>query len=175
MGRPRTKGEAMQTTREEAEDFLYREAELLDDRLYEDWLKLFTPDGLYWLPLEDGVDPEMEPSVLYDDSNMREMRVYQLLHQPHYAQIPPSRTIHQVSNVTVRPAECDDEALVRCNTSVFELREGDHLQLDLGEQRAFAARCEYRLRREGEGLAIALKKVVLIDRDLPIVNLSFIL
>jgi benzoate/toluate 1,2-dioxygenase beta subunit len=164
----------MELHRSEAEDFLFLEAQLLDSRDYEQWLRLFTPDGIYWIPMEDDVDPELEPSVLYDDTRMREMRVHQLLHKPHYAQQPRSRTVHAISNVTVAAAEQADEAIVRCNVMVAELREGDFQQLGLGDQRLFSGHCEYRL-RQADGLAIAMKKVVLINRDLPIVNLSFIL
>src|SRR5262249_1809301 len=160
-------------TRQQAEDILYREARLLDERRLEAWLDLFTADGLYWIPMEDDADPEVEPSMQYDDSGQRAQRVYQILHLPHYAQRPPSRTVHVVSNVEIGEPS-SDEARVYCSLVVYELRSGDHLQLGMGEQRTLAARCEYRLRREDEW-RIALKKVMLIDRDLPMQNLSFVL
>jgi 3-phenylpropionate/cinnamic acid dioxygenase small subunit len=171
-------GEAdpMELLRPEAEDFLYLEADLLDKRAYDDWLKLFTRDGIYWLPMDEGGDPLLESSVLYDDTKLREMRIHQLVRKLHYAQHPRSRTVHAVTNVRVGKSDRADEALVRCTTMVAEMREGDYLQLGLGEQRLFAGHCEYRLRRDGNGaLAIALKKFVLMNRDTPIVNLSFIL
>jgi 3-phenylpropionate/cinnamic acid dioxygenase small subunit len=164
----------MKLLRSDAEDFLYREAELLDRREYDEWLRLFTADSCYWLPMDENSDPTREPSILYDDRKLLEMRVHQLLHKPHYSQRPPSRTLHAVSNVTVSPGGRADESLVRCIAMVTELRQGDYRQLGLGEQRAFSARCEYRIRNV-DGLAIASKKVILINRDLPIVNLSFIL
>lgn len=165
----------MGLTRSEAEDFLYHEADLLDRRDYDAWLELFTNDGIYWLPMEEAGDPLMESSILYDDSKMRAMRVHQLLRKSHYAQIPPSRTVHAVSNVRVMPPEHTDETLVHCTLMVTELREGNYLQLGLGNQRVFAAHGEYRLRQGPDGPLIALRKLVLINRDLPIENLSFIL
>ena len=165
----------MKLARADAEDFLYREARLLDGRDYAAWLELFTDDAIYWLPMDENADPELESSVLYDDTETLRMRVHQLMHKPHFAQVPPSRTVHAVSNVEVAPAERDDEALVRCTVTVTELREGDFLQRGLGEQRLFAGHCEYRLRQHEGGLAIALKKLILISRDLPIENLSFLL
>lgn len=163
-------------SQQEAEQFLYREAKLLDDRKYEEWLKLFTPDGVYWIPLEDTTNPRLEPSILYDDPQQRAMRVHQLLYTPHWAQRPPSRTVHVISNVMVADGDAADEALVWCNLVCHELREGDHRQLGLGIERAFAAQCEYRLRYlRGQGWAIALRKLLLINRGLPIRNLSFIL
>src|SRR5262249_50847346 len=56
-------------TRQQAEDFLYHEARLLDERRFEEWLELFTADGLYWLPMDDGTDPTLEPSILFADAN----------------------------------------------------------------------------------------------------------
>src|SRR5204863_248590 len=46
--------------KEEVEDFLYREAELLDERRYEAWLDLFTEDAHYWMPMRRNV-PRDEP------------------------------------------------------------------------------------------------------------------
>ena len=165
----------MKLARADAEDFLYLEARLLDGREYSAWLELFTDDAIYWLPMDENADPEIQSSILYDDAKRLQMRVHQLLHKPHFAQAPPSRTMHSVSNVEVASAERSDEATVRCAMTVTELREGDFLQLGLGEQRVFAGHCEYRLRLRKDGLAIAIKKLVLISRDLPIENLSFLL
>jgi 3-phenylpropionate/cinnamic acid dioxygenase small subunit len=164
----------MKLSRGEAEDFLFMEAELLDQRRYEEWLKLFTADGIYWLPMQDNADPALAPSVLYDDAHTRSMRVHQLVHKPHYSQRPPSRTVHAISNVVVRPSQAG-EALVKCNVMVTEMREGNYQQLGLGEQRVFSGHCEYRLRAMEGRPGIALKKLLLVNRDVPISNLSFIL
>ena len=47
----------MKLSRTEAEDFLYHEADLLDRREFDQWLTLFTEDGIYWLPMDDDDDP----------------------------------------------------------------------------------------------------------------------
>ena len=49
--------------KQEVEDFLYHEAELLDERRYEEWLDLFTEDVHYWMPMRRNVpadEPERE-------------------------------------------------------------------------------------------------------------------
>jgi 3-phenylpropionate/cinnamic acid dioxygenase small subunit len=163
----------MRLSRSEAEDFLFHEADLLDQRKYEEWLKLFTPEGIYWLPMEDDSDPELVPSILHADMNSLRMRVSQFSKR-HYSQRPPSRTVHAISNVTVRESDRDNEALVRCVVTVAELREGDYTQLGLGEQRFFSGYCTYHL-QQGDQLSIAMKKFLLINRDVPIINLSFLL
>lgn len=159
-------------TRDEAEALLFREARLLDERHFDDWLALFTEDCLYWVPATDVASP-LEPSLIYDDRARMEERVFRLVETPAYAQRPPSRTQHNVSNVEV--AQSDDGVVeVRCNLLLVELREGDASQSGLGNQRLLAARCHYTL-AEGPDWRIQRKKVVLIDRDLAHHNLSFIL
>src|SRR5262245_4313145 len=63
------------------------------------WLGLFAADGIYWLPIDEQADPEREPSIIYDDATQRAKRVFQLRQGSHYAQVPPSRTVHVISNV----------------------------------------------------------------------------
>ena len=41
--------------KDEVEQFLYHEAELLDERRYEEWLTLFTDDVRYWMPMRRNV------------------------------------------------------------------------------------------------------------------------
>ena len=165
---------AARLTRQEAEDFLFEEARLIDERHFQEWLGLFTEDGIYWIPIVEDSDPERQTSILYDDAALRQIRIQHLLHERNFAQMPPSRTVHQVTNVQVWHDEGEADALVRCNQVIHEIRTGDHLQLGLGNQRALAAKCEYRLHYQ-DGWRILLKKVVLINRHLPITNLSFLL
>ena len=167
----------MNTTSRQAEEFIYHESRLLDERKFDEWLNLFTKSGIYWILIDENADPASSPSITYDDSSLREQRVYQLMNLPHYAQIPPSRTVHILTNITVDNEAYESQPLIaRCNMLVFELRPGDPLQFGLGEQRSFVGHCEYRLEQnEPNQLFIAMKKIVLINRDLPISNLSFIL
>jgi 3-phenylpropionate/cinnamic acid dioxygenase small subunit len=160
-------------TREEAEAFLVQEARLLDEGLFGDWLNLFSSDGIYWLPMVDTSDPEREPSLVYDTAKALEQRVYSLRHSAHYAQRPPSRTVRFISNVEISPGAEADAVSVRSNLLVLEFRPGDRQQVGLAQQRLVGARCEHRLRRE-DGWKILLKKVLLVDRDAPIPNLTFI-
>lgn len=157
-------------TREDAELFIIRELRLIDDRRFEEWLALFTPDCLYWLPITDG-DPAVEPSLIYDDKQRLEERIFRLTASPP-AQQPASRTVHNVSNVDLVEVG-SDLVQVACNLTVFELRPGDPLQVGLAEQRVFAARAEYHLVPQPE-CRIKLKKVWLLNRDEPLYNLTFL-
>jgi 3-phenylpropionate/cinnamic acid dioxygenase small subunit len=158
--------------RKAVEALLYREARLLDERRYEEWNELFTEDGVYWLPIVDehgNEPPEGEGlAIVYDDAFRRGERVFRILQTPVLDQNPPSRTVHAVTNVEV------DGDVARCVQLISELRPGGAGQVGLGVPRTFAARCEYTLRDvEGE-LRIAKKKVVLLESDRPLYNLTFI-
>ena len=161
-------------TREQAEAFLYREAELLDDWRLEDWLRLFTRDGLYWVPIDETLPVTRHASIVRDDSLRREERVFHLLHTRFPAQTPRSRTLHMIANVRI--AEAMPEAVtVRSNQVIHEVRTGDFRQTGLGDPSTIVAKVEHVLRREDGELRIASKKIVLIDRDMSLGNLTFLL
>ena len=163
-------------TRNEVEDFLFHEAALIDEDRLEQWLELFTDDAVYWVPSDELADPDLETSIIHDDRLQLEKRIFQLRNK-HLAQDPRSRTVHLVSNVQVRAGNAPDEIIVLCNQIIHEMRPGDHqmLQAGTGRPRSFAARCDYVLRRHNQLFRIARKRLLLINRDLPLENISFIL
>lgn len=160
-------------TRERAELLLFEEAARLDERDFHGWLELFTEDATYWLPM--GVeDPRREPSLVFDDRARMEERVFRLLSTAAHAQLPPSRTQHDITNVRVMEA-ADDRGLVTCNLVVHEVRIGDPSQVGMADPRSVPGRCEYELRRGSDGRwRIARKVVRLLARELPQYNLTFI-
>ena len=171
---------------EEAERFLFAEARLLDERRFDEWEALFTDDGVYLVPIDPGKEPARSVSIIYDDRRRLTERVFRQMKTPVLDQNPPSRTIRFVSNVEVAPeAEAGTDgaagaasvaggAIVRCHQLIAEMRPGGPAQAGLNAPRWFAARCEYRLRRAGGALKIAMKKVIFLNSDQPHYNLSFI-
>lgn len=159
----------------EASQYLYREAALLDERRYREWLELFTDDATYWVPQAGGEDPKRLVSISYDDRRRLEERVLRLEGGFAFAQDPPSRTCRVVGNVvlddTGEGAEQEEGDLpVSSNLMVAELRRA--------EQTVYAGRVEHRLVREdgGDGnLRIRRKVIRLINSDAPLGNLSFLL
>jgi 3-phenylpropionate/cinnamic acid dioxygenase small subunit len=155
------------------EQFLYHEARLLDDWKLDDWLALFTSEGLYWVPINDSAPIERQGAIIYDPTLRREERVYHLLHTDFPAQTPRSRLVHIVSNVQV---EGDGEQLkVSSNQIVYEMRTGDFGQKGIGDITPIVSRVDYVLRQTGGGFRIAEKKILLINRDTWQGNLTFIL
>lgn len=160
-------------SRDEAERFVIHEARLLDRLELEAWNGLFTEDGLYWIPLAANADVRNQAAIIRDDRLRREERVHHQLHNPFPAQSPRSRTLHFVSNVEVIPHA--DHFEVLSNQLIHEMRTGDHKQIGLGSTQAFAAEVCHHLRFEREGWRIALKKVLLLNRDSWLGNLTFMI
>src|SRR5919197_5373778 len=94
---------------------LEREARLLDQLRYEDWLDLFARECIYWVPASPNAgDPRREVAVAFDDRRRLEDRVYRLRTGYAWSQAPASRTVRLVSNVEVFP-HSETSVLVRSN------------------------------------------------------------
>lgn len=141
----------------ELEQFLFREAALLDAGAFEDWLALFAADGRYWVPGQpDAVDPDASVSIVDEDRLLLAVRIARLRQPRSYAFESPPRTVHQIGNVQSWQAG-DGAFLVRSTLTMAEYRGG--------ARRNFAAMVSHRLIREQDVLRIALKRVDLIDCD----------
>ncbi|MCW1384091.1 benzoate 1,2-dioxygenase small subunit [Novosphingobium sp. KCTC 2891] len=87
--------------------FLYREARLLDDRQWDEWLACYAPDAEYWMPSwtddDDLVtDPQSQISLIYYPTREGlEDRVYRLKTERSSASMPEPRTAHMIANVEV--------------------------------------------------------------------------
>src|SRR5688572_13479209 len=102
----------------EVEQFLYREAALLDERRFHEWLDLLTEDIEYWRPIRStqarGVEAH-EPTQLgeaaFFDENKGylEERVRKLGTGLAWSEDPPSRTRHLVSNVRILEQRADGD------------------------------------------------------------------
>ncbi|PJE01758.1 aromatic-ring-hydroxylating dioxygenase subunit beta [Mycobacterium sp.] len=158
--------------RAEVEQFLYREARLADESDYDAWEALWTDDALYWVPVDgQGGDPLREMSVIYDNRSRISTRLKQLRTGRRYAQAPPSNLRRLLSNVEflggVPNPDGGVDLEVGANFLVIESRaRRTHL---------WGGRVIYRLRREGDALRLAHKKVVLVDNDRPLPTLGFLI
>ena len=100
--------------KEDIEEFLYQEAELLDERRYEEWLSLLTGDIRYFMPMRRNVkfgelDREFtregqDISWFDEGKDTLTRRVNQILTGIHWAEEPLSRICHMVSNVQILQA-----------------------------------------------------------------------
>lgn len=135
-------------TRDEVEDFLFHEADLLDNWKLDDWVALFTDDGEYLIPptdVPDG-DPARDLFLVYDDRHRLGERAKRLGKKSAHAEFPHSRTRHMISNVRVRQENGAVHA--SCNFVVYRSKQGvndiypghsDYVLVPAGE-RAFRIR-----------------------------------
>lgn len=106
---------------------LYREARLLDDRQWDEWLACYTEDVVYWMPAWDDDDtltdnPQSQISLMYyPDRSGLEDRVFRIKTERSGASMPEPRTSHHVANVEVL-AERDSEVHVRYNFNTLSHR-----------------------------------------------------
>jgi 3-phenylpropionate/cinnamic acid dioxygenase small subunit len=153
---------------------VHREAHLLDAWELDEWLALFAPDGIYWLPMEEGSDPKRVASIIHDDIHGLAIRVEQLMRQNRISQQPRSETIHFVTNCEVE-AESPETAVVRYNLLITELRTGDWRQNGLGEMRQHPGRVRLEAVRVNGDWKIREKRLILLARQQPLEGLSYIL
>jgi benzoate/toluate 1,2-dioxygenase beta subunit len=159
--------------RHDVAGFLYHEARLMDESRYSEWLDLWAPDALYWVPCDgDDGDPRNRISLIYDNRARIEDRVFRLNSSSAHSQDPPSRMCRIVGNVQVLSGEASpdsraEEMTVESSFVLVEVRRGD--------KNVYAGRTIHRLRPDGAGLRIVSKKVVLVDNDQYLGNLTFLL
>lgn len=166
------------------EQFLYREARLLDNRQYHAWLDLFTDDLRYWMPIrtsryakisksvalldevghdETDIAKEDGQAIMDEDKASLQLRVARLDTGMAWAEDPPSLTRHFLSNVEVEAGDTPSEFRVFCNFIVYRTR-GDH------QQDFYVGHRQDLLRRESNGqLKIARRKIVL-DQNVLLAN-----
>jgi p-cumate 2,3-dioxygenase beta subunit len=154
----------------EVEQFLYREAELLDAWRLDDWLKLLTEGASYYVPPTDKPEASHEEAlyIIADDAVRLKERVVRLKDPSCHVEYPPSRTRRLITNV--RMSESTDGTIgVKANFVVFRNRRG-------GDKRAFTGEYRYILHRQDGELRIHERRAVLDAEELgELGTVSFIL
>lgn len=170
----------------EIEQFLYREARLLDARQFHAWLDLLTDDVRYWMPVRlnryartskslvifdemrynDGELAESHEQAIFDeDKASLSMRVARLDTGLAWAEDPPSRTRRFLSNVEVEGRDIPSELMVYCNFMVHRSR-GER------EQDVFVGQRQDVLRQIDSQWKIARRTIVLDQHVLLAKNIS---
>lgn len=146
--------------KEQVESLLFREAEYLDARQWDEWLELFDPGAEYWIPSWDSeyeytVDPDKEISLMYyRDRSGLEDRVYRLRTGRSSASVPLPRTCHLVTNI--RPVlNPDGTCSVKANFSSWVVRRN--------VTQNFCGYYEYLLIPHEQEWRIKKKKIIVIN------------
>ena len=107
--------------RDEFRRLLEREARLLDQLRYDDWLKMYAPECIYWVPSTPKAgDPRREISVMFDDRRRLEDRIYRMRTGFAWSQAPASRTVRLITNVEVFATAGEDARMLRSNFLISE-------------------------------------------------------
>ena len=156
------------TDLQKIEQFLYDEADLLDNPDLDSWINLYTDDGTYWMPaVEDQADPINHISIFYDDRVMMEVRRRNFVHPRAASKDHKVRCSHIIGNVRLQGTTDQGELIVSSNFQALVFyRE---------QQRAFGGRYEHHLVAEGDSYKIRHKKVSLINCDAPQKSLTIYL
>lgn len=150
------------------EEFLYQEAELADAHQYPEWLALWTPEVLYWVPCNaDEIDPAHQVSLIYDDRPRLEERLFRLQTKHAHSQNPRSRLTRTVANVRLRDFDPGRGGVV---TSRFHLTE-----VRLDRLTVWAGRQQHRIERHEGVWRMREKRIYLVNNDSPMGNMTFII
>lgn len=176
-----------ESTLHEVEQFLYREARLLDERRFDEWLALLDADVHYWMAArgnryprssrainivdearyrDDDLPAHDEIAIIDDDRKTLERRVARLATGYAWAEDPPSRTRHLITNIELDPTEDPNALRVHSNFLVYRTRAETEQDFYVG------ARSDV-LRRVGDGtLRIARRRIVLDQNVILAKNIS---
>jgi len=136
----------------DAEQFLYRQARLLDDKQWQAWIDLFAPDGIYWMPPDASYETwDGQPAIFAEDKNLMTVRMGRVLHPDAWSQRPLWGTNHVVSNVTIDKVAKNGDLTVRSRFHMMELRRDD--------VRHFAGQYTHHLKKAKGGYRIKLQRV----------------
>lgn len=158
----------------QVEQFYYLEAALLDDRRFLEWLDLLAPDLEYWMPARSTRSrAEMhlefakrgEGAFFDDDKHTMEMRVRKLDTGFAWAEDPPSRTRHLVTNVRVVARPSAAEVEVSSNFHLYRSR------LSNDQDEIFGRRAD-RLRFENGAWRVVRRHIFVDHVSLDVKNLS---
>ena len=164
--------------RQQVEDFYYLEAELLDERKLRQWFELLTDDIRYWMPLRynplerpenitDEVSPPGEAYYFDDDWKSLKIRVERAYSKIAWAEVPPSRTRHLITNVRIKKND-SVEVEAHSNFLVYRTRQESDKDIFVGTR-------QDTLRRAGASFKIARRTIILDQAVLDAKNISVFL
>ena len=136
----------------DVEQFLYAQAQLLDDKDWQGWIDLFTPDGMYWMPPNRTYKTwDGQPAIFAEDKNLMNVRRGRVMHPDAWSQRPQWATNHVVSNVVIRKVAKSGDLEVTSRFHMLEMRRDD--------VRHFAGSYLHQLKKVKGGYRIKLQRV----------------
>jgi 3-phenylpropionate/cinnamic acid dioxygenase small subunit len=157
-----------EVTREDLIDFVHAEARMLDEGRFDEWLGLWAPEGMYWMPLDWGQkDPIHETSLLWEDQFMLRLRVERLNGARTFSQKPKSRCLHVLN----RP----DVDLIDNETGRYKVvTRMTYVETRLDDQFLLAVTATHDLEWRDGGLKIVQKRVDILNCDAAFGNIQLL-
>ena len=170
----------------EIEQFLFREARLLDERRFREWLALFADDIHYWMGQRSTLYPRNSKAInivdreryvdddlpqdgglaLYDENyDTLDRRIARLETGVAWSEDPPSRTRRLITNIEVKASNTGSESEVCANFMVYKSRAETETDVFVGTRRDV-------LRRIDGGFKIARRRITLDQTVLLAKNIS---
>lgn len=159
----------MTPTEQDLVRFVVREARLLDEKRFDEWLTLFTEDGYYWVPLAHGqTDPVLHTSLAYEDRLLLQLRVERLKSPRAFSQQPPSRCHHLLQTPEVESMDAAENRYVTRTQFLYT-------EARLDEVQHYAGTVFHTLRVVDDALKIVLKRVNLLNCDAALPSIQLFL
>ena len=143
-------------------DFLNLEARYLNKIDLDSWIELFTEDGIYWMPLDtEQSNPDEHDSIFYEDRTLMEVRKRNFGHRLSPSMQYTIRSSRIISDVHLAEEQPDSDVVI-VNSS-FQA-----VLLYKEEQEIYAGTCQHHLVKQGDDYRIKLKRVDLLNADMPL-------
>jgi 3-phenylpropionate/cinnamic acid dioxygenase small subunit len=148
-------------TQRAVEQFLYRQAECLDGKRWQDFIDLFAADGVYWMPAHpDQLTGDGEPSIFYEDRAMMTIRMKRMQHPRAWSQKTAWNTSHVVSNVIIESEDARSGGIV-CRSRFYMM------EFRRDAVRAFAGSYRHDLVKGADDYRIRLQRIDMVNGDAP--------
>lgn len=139
-----------------------REARLIDDGAWAEWLALFAPDGSYWIPRSrTDTDPALQPALLYEDAVLLKVRVERLQAGLAHSLQPEVRCLHVLQAPELEALD-DEGGTARVHARYVYLETQSDQQVVLG------CTATYHLVRLNDTWRIAQKVVRVLNPGAPL-------
>ena len=156
-------------SRNDVVEFIYREARLLDEQRFDEWLGLFAEDGFYWMPLEHGqTDRRLTASLMDEDLMLLRIRVERLKGARTYSQKPKSRCHHLLQQPQVDVFDPNSGRFATWTSMHY-------IETRQDRQDLFAAWATHELGVIDGALRIRMKRVDLVNCDAAFGNIQLFL
>ena len=140
-------------------EFINQEARYLNKADLESWISLFTEDGFYWMPLDtEQRHPDEHDSIFYEDRVLMEIRKRNFKHRLSPSMQYPVRSTRLVA----------DTHMIEFDETSCTVESSFHAVLLYKEQTVFAGTMQHQLVRDGDDYRIRMKRVDLLNADMPL-------